>query len=211
VVVPAPSLNPYAAARLVDVPAGNRVMEAVAEVPLSDAVIVAAWLVLTEPAAALNAAVELPAPTVTEAGTVKMVLLSESETLEPPVGAACVKVTVQADVELATTLLGEHCTAETAGVADWIAIVPPVPETAIAVPSAATPTRPLTDSGTLEPLVAASVTATVATLPLPITLLFMPLARHVVDPVPPLQRTVFPAAVKAAPAVTLTEVTSLEL
>ena len=80
----------------------------------------------------------------------------------------------------------------------------------MAVPSEAAPTALLVDIGTLDPLVAESVTATVARTPLPITLLFMPLARHIVDPVPLLQRIVLPAAVRAAPAVTLTLGTSLE-
>ena len=118
VVVPVPSLNPYAADRFVDVPAGKSVREAAAELPFSDAVIVADWLLLTEPAVALNATVDELAATTTEAGAVKTVLLSETRTVKPPVGAACVSVTVQLDVEPAATLLGEHCNAETAGVAD---------------------------------------------------------------------------------------------
>ena len=89
-------------------------------------------------------------------------------------------------------------------------MVPPVPVSEIAVPAEVAPTTLAVDTGTLGPLVAESLTATVATTPLPITLLFMPLARHIVDPLPLLQRIVLPAAVRAAPAVTFTEVTSLE-
>ena len=88
-------------------------------------------------------------------------------------------------------------------------MAPPVPDIDIAVPSGATPTTLLTDSGTLVPLVAESVTATVAMVPLPTTLLFMPLAKQIVDPLLLLQRTVLPAAVRAVPAVTLRETMSL--
>ena len=89
-----------------------------AELPFSDAVIVAAWLLLTVPAVALNDAVDELAATVTDAGTVKAVLLSEIRILKPPLGAACVSFAVQVDVEPATKPLGEHCSVETVGVVD---------------------------------------------------------------------------------------------
>ena len=60
------------------------------------------------------------------------------------------------------------------------------------------------DRGTAPLLAVESWTLTTATVPLLTVLLFMPLAKQVSDPVPELQVTVLPAAVKAAPAETLT-------
>src|SRR5437867_991720 len=74
------------------------VREAVAEVPLREAVTVADWLEETEPAEAVKEAEEDAAATVTEAGTVSVVLLEERATLAPPVGAAWERVTVQVEV-----------------------------------------------------------------------------------------------------------------
>jgi len=49
---------------------------------------------MDEAAVALNVAVVAPGDTVTDAGTVSSVLLLVSVTLDPPVGAVCVSVTV---------------------------------------------------------------------------------------------------------------------
>jgi len=49
----------------------------------------------TDPAEAVNVADVAPAETVTEPGTLRALLLSESATLEPPLGPAPVRVTVQ--------------------------------------------------------------------------------------------------------------------
>ena len=68
---------------------------------------------MTEPAVAVKVAVEAPAATVTEAGTVREVLLSVIVTLEPPVGAACESVTVQVELAPAAIVAGEHWTALT--------------------------------------------------------------------------------------------------
>ena len=57
---------------------GNRVREAVWELPLSVALTTAVWVVLTAAAVALNVAVADPAATVTDAGTVRLELLSPS-------------------------------------------------------------------------------------------------------------------------------------
>ena len=53
-----------------------------------------------------------PAATVTDAGVVRYVLLSDSVTLAPPVGAAPDSVTVQIDVPPDVTLVGEHTSEE---------------------------------------------------------------------------------------------------
>jgi hypothetical protein len=76
------------------------VTDAVFEVPLYDAVSVAAWSVVTVPPAAVKFAVLRPVATVTLAGTVTAPLLLDSATAAPPDGAALVNVTVQLDVPL---------------------------------------------------------------------------------------------------------------
>jgi len=77
---------------------------------------------------AVKLAVVEPAATVTEVGTVSAVLLSETATLEPPVGAANDSVTVHVDPLPAVSVAGTHWSAETVG---STLIVPPVPETPI--------------------------------------------------------------------------------
>jgi hypothetical protein len=70
--------------------------DAVAELPFSVAVTVTACLAVTVPPAAVKVAIVEPAPTFTEAGTVRDELLAESATEEPPEGrAAFDNVTVQ--------------------------------------------------------------------------------------------------------------------
>jgi hypothetical protein len=73
-------------------------------------------------AVALKVAVVAPAATVTDAGTVSEVLLLASITLEPPVGAVWVSVTVQVLTALGLNAVGEQVTGET----DGTIIVPPV-------------------------------------------------------------------------------------
>jgi len=58
-------------------------------------------------------AVVEPAATVTEAGTGSAVLLDETATLEPPVGAACVNVIVQVVLPPEVIVAGVHCSADT--------------------------------------------------------------------------------------------------
>ena len=54
-----------------------------------------------------------PATTVTEAGTVSAVLLSETATLEPPVGAAWDNVTMQGALPPEVTGADVHCSVVT--------------------------------------------------------------------------------------------------
>ena len=61
-------------------------------------------------AVALKVAVVAPAATVTDAGTVSEVLLLASVTLDPPVGAVWVRVTVQVLTALCPRLVGLHAT-----------------------------------------------------------------------------------------------------
>ena len=63
-------------------------------------------------AVALKVAVVVPAVTVTDAGTVSDALLLASVTLEPPVGAVWVSVTVQVLAELWARLVGLHVTVD---------------------------------------------------------------------------------------------------
>jgi hypothetical protein len=62
---------------------------------------------------ALKVAVIAAAATVTEAGTLKAVLLLLSATLAPPVGAACVSVTVQVLEAFCPKLVGLHTSVDT--------------------------------------------------------------------------------------------------
>ena len=87
-------------------------------------------------------------------------------------------------------------------------MLPPVPETGDEEPSARAPIVPPIEIGTDELLPEVSVTVTTAATPLAIALALLPDARQMTEPVPLLHRTVLPAAVRADPAVTLTEATS---
>src|SRR5580704_9428330 len=92
----------------------KRLIVAVCELLPSVAVTVALWLLAIEAAAvALKVAVVAPAATVTEAGTVSNVLLLASVTLEPPVGAVWVRVTVQVLTALWPRVAGLQATPDT--------------------------------------------------------------------------------------------------
>lgn len=70
-------------------------------------------LLVTAPVVTEKLAEVDDAATVTDAGVVRAALLSESKTLAPPVGAGCVRVTVQVLDELAMMLSGLQVTDET--------------------------------------------------------------------------------------------------
>ena len=70
-------------------------------------------LAIKAAAVALKVAVVAPTATVTEAGTVSEALLLASVTLEPPVDAVWVSVTVQVLTALWPRLPGLHATPET--------------------------------------------------------------------------------------------------
>jgi hypothetical protein len=72
--------------------------EKVLEVLPADAVSVTVWAVLTEDTVAVKPAVDAPAATVTEVGTVTAVLLLARLTANPPDAAAVFNVTVQLSV-----------------------------------------------------------------------------------------------------------------
>ena len=68
---------------------------------------------MTVPAVAVKLAVVEPAATFTEVGVVRIELLSETVTVEPPAGAAADSVKVQVDAAPETTLAGEHASFDT--------------------------------------------------------------------------------------------------
>ena len=70
-------------------------------------------LAIVAAAVALNVAVAAPAATVTDAGTVSEELLLASVTLDPPVGAVWVSVTVHVLTALCPRLVGLQATPET--------------------------------------------------------------------------------------------------
>jgi hypothetical protein len=85
--------------------------ETVAEEPFSVALNTALASPVTAATVAVKAALDCPAATVTEAGIVKLELLSESATLVPPPGAAVLIVTVQAEDPAAVNVVGEQLSA----------------------------------------------------------------------------------------------------
>jgi hypothetical protein len=165
-------------------------------------------LAVTDPAVAVKVPVVDPAGTVADAGTVKALLLSEIVTEVLAVGAR-ERVTVQVEVALDATVLGEQARLETVMVGATV-MVPPVPEPAIELPVPEAAITLLTDTATLALAAAVSFTVIVAATPLPIPAAFMPLATQIMDVVPGTQLSVLPAAVSADPATALTEATSLD-
>jgi hypothetical protein len=158
---------------------------------------------------AVKFAVVAPAATVTDAGTVNAVLLSDKFTELPPVGAAFDKVTVHAAVPPEVTVVGEHCNPETLGVEETNVTTLPVPERPMKLPSDKAPMTLVIGSEMELLLVEVSVTVNTATTPLAISLLFIPLARQVTEPLVGVQLSDLPAAVRTDPAATLTEATLL--
>ena len=72
------------------------------------AVMVALELLAIVVVVALKVADVAPAVTATEVGTVRVELLLDNVTLAPPVGAGCVKVTVQVLEAFCPRLVGVH-------------------------------------------------------------------------------------------------------
>ena len=165
-------------------------------------------MLVTEPAVAVNAPLVAPAATVTDPGTLRAALLSDRPTPIPPAGAAPDIVTVHVEIPPGSKLAGKHCSPVTVAAACDTLIVPPLPDTAIELPSASAPIVLLMGTETAPLLLAATVAVTTATTPLPIVFPFTPDARHVTDPLVELQFSVLPAAVSAGPATAPTEVSA---
>ena len=80
-----------------------------------------------DPAAAANVALEAPAGTVTEGGTLAKVLFDNSAMIEPLAGAGAEIVTAQVALAPEATVAGEHIRLDTAvavTVNDAVAVVP---------------------------------------------------------------------------------------
>jgi len=90
-----------------------RLKVAVLEAPLSAAVMVAGWVVVSALAVAAKVAEVAPAAKVTEGGTVSEALLSERATIVPLLGAGWFKVTVHVLAAPEFTLVGLQARAET--------------------------------------------------------------------------------------------------
>jgi hypothetical protein len=84
-------------------------------------------LLATVPVVALKLAVVAAAATVTDAGTVREVLLLDSVTAAPPAGATLVRVTVQALVALGPKLVGLQASDDTSTGATRLMAALPVP------------------------------------------------------------------------------------
>jgi hypothetical protein len=93
------------------------------ELPLYVAVIVAFWSLRMVTVVALNVAEIAPAATVAEAGIVNTMLVFESVTSAPPLGAASVRVTVQVLEESGPRLVGLHASEETSTGATRLMVV----------------------------------------------------------------------------------------
>ena len=87
---------------------GRTVIDAVIELPSNDAVMVTSCLVETIPALTLKLAALEPAVTVTDGGIVSSLLFSISATVEPPVGAASDKPTLQVVAPPEASAVDEH-------------------------------------------------------------------------------------------------------
>ena len=95
---------------------GLSVNAAVRVTPPKRAEIVADVDAVTEVVVTVKFALVAPAGTVTLAGAVVALELSESETVAPPLGAAALNVTVPVDALPPTTLLGLRDSEESVGV-----------------------------------------------------------------------------------------------
>ena len=95
---------------------GFTVSAAVRVTPAKTAEMVAEVEVVTELVVTVKLALVAPASTVTLAGTVAAVELSESVTTAPPAGAAALKVTVPVEEFPPTTLVGLRDSAEIVGI-----------------------------------------------------------------------------------------------
>jgi hypothetical protein len=78
------------------------------EAPFREAERSAVWSDVMLATLAVNEALVSPAPTPTLPGTVMLALLLDNVTVEPPAGAAAVKVTVQVEAPGAFTVAGEQ-------------------------------------------------------------------------------------------------------
>jgi len=180
--------------------------EAVAELAPNFAVTVTVALFETFDAVTGNFTVAAPLGIVTKLGTVSAVLLDETLRDPPPVPTLR-SVAVHVETPPGTSEPGEHCRLEILDRELSTRLSTPlITESEARVPSGAAPNAMLIGSDTLLPVLdAATVTLRVATTPLRIVLVFMPVAKQTIDPLRGLHESVFPAPVRAGPAAALSE------
>jgi hypothetical protein len=154
---------------------------------------------------AVKFADEDPAGTITEAGTLSNPLLLESDTLAPPEGAGCAKVTVQVEVPAELRMVGLHTTLRRP-LGRPTDMIPPVPLAETLLASGAAITTPVTPIGTAPGAPLESVTLTTATVPFAMAFWLSPATRQVEEPLPLEHVRDLDAAAAAAPFDMLTPV-----
>jgi hypothetical protein len=127
--------------------------------PFNVAVNTAVWELLAVPAAAAKEPEALPAGTITEAGTVTIVLLLDSATAVPPAGAALVSTTLHALDAPLPMLVGVQLSALSAGGArtETVAVLDRPPQLAVITTDTSDVTGPadaVKDAETLPPGIA---------------------------------------------------------
>jgi hypothetical protein len=155
---------------------------------------------------ALKVAVVANAGTVTDAGTVRVVLLFVRMTAAPPTGAGPVSVTVQVEVLELFKVVGRQARELTVGSVPTVTI-PPVAESGIALAAAEDATALRIPTAVVPNTPPAMVRLTTPTVPLAMIPVFIPDAMQEYAPDVAEQVQDFPAAVKAAPGLMETETT----
>ncbi len=139
-----------------------------------------------------------PAATVTDPGTLRLVLVLVRVTVAPPAGAAPDRVTVQVELPELLKVAGRQDREVTVGHAPPVT-VPPVAERGMAVPAAEAATVLLTPIAVVA-TPTAMVRFTTATVPLEMVPALIPEATQLYVPELAAQVNVLLAAVRAAPA-----------
>jgi hypothetical protein len=158
---------------------------AVFEEPFSEAVRVAVWLAVKEPAVAVKVALLAPEGMVTDVGTVTRDELDATVATAPPDPAAALRFMVQvagaAGANAAGLQVSPVIVIEGPG---WLTgaltvMLAPLAEVVLAPPAGEAPIGWFTPIGTAPLALAESVTETVARIPLGIVVAFEPETRHV--------------------------------
>jgi hypothetical protein len=151
-----------------------------------------------------------PAWTVTDGGTITLVVSALSEIVVPPLGAAALRMTTHVEGAGGMTESGVHETEDRTGVGKLIVTEVPVPVVGIAEPPESVATMPESSTGDDESVVEdAIVRATLATIPFGIPVALAPQRVQVMNPAMGLQLIDFPADTAVAPATMLIEEMSL--
>jgi hypothetical protein len=130
------------------------------------------------PAVAVNVAVVLPTPTVTDVGSVSAAALSDRETTAPPAGAGAFSETVHVDDPLELRDAGAQLSALRVGNGGAAAVtMPPTPFIGSEAPTGVAP-KVFTTLIVVLVTPAAIVTLTTAATPFCITVVFKPASKH---------------------------------